>query len=70
MCIRDRVHGINFQSKFGGIAKIFVLWFNADTSKTTGQELSLIHIFAPDKTWNFDFLARLCHGGTIKGACV
>mgnify|MGYP004636168997 CR=1 FL=1 len=20
--------------------------------------------------WNFDFLARLCHGGTIKGACV
>jgi hypothetical protein len=25
---------------------------------------------APDKNWNFDFLARLCHGGTIKGACV
>ena len=22
------------------------------------------------KNWNFDFLARLCHGGTIKGACV
>ena len=25
---------------------------------------------APDKNWNFDFLARLCHGGAIKGACV
>ena len=22
------------------------------------------------KIWNFDFLALLCHGGTIKGACV
>ena len=29
-----------------------------------------IRALAPDKNWNFDFLARLCHGGTIKGACV
>ena len=29
-----------------------------------------IRALAPDKNWNFDFLAQLCHGGTIKGACV
>ena len=29
-----------------------------------------IRALAPDKNWNFGFLARLCHGGTIKGACV
>ena len=29
-----------------------------------------IRALTPDKNWNFDFLARLCHGGTIKGACV
>ena len=29
-----------------------------------------IRALAPDKKWNFDFLARLCCGGTIKGACV
>ena len=29
-----------------------------------------IRALAPDKNWNFDFLARICHGGTIKGACV
>ena len=29
-----------------------------------------IRALAPDKDWNFDFLARPCHGGTIKGACV
>ena len=38
--ISTMVHGINFQSKFGGIAKIFVLWFNADTSKTTEQKMT------------------------------
>ena len=31
---------------------------------------SYIRALAPDKNWYFDFLARLCHGGTIKGACV
>ncbi|MBS6772714.1 MAG: hypothetical protein KH240_09030 [Faecalibacterium prausnitzii] len=38
--ISTMVHGINFQSKFGGIAKIFVLWFNADTSKATVQQMT------------------------------
>ncbi|WP_256466532.1 hypothetical protein [Faecalibacterium sp. I4-1-79] len=31
--ISTMVHGINFQSKFVGIAKIFVLCFTADTSQ-------------------------------------
>ena len=40
------------------------------TRPATKSKAESIRALAPDKNWYFDFLARLCHGGTIKGACV
>ena len=52
-----------------GVRKQLAEQNNVSESYVARSE-KLIRALTPDKNRSFDFLARLRHGGTIKGACV